>query len=93
MTDKTITIEITGEETVIDAALEAFVKQNGWAEIVNGEPNTVTQMDKAEQVLKSFFGQTVTAYQTNMAADAARQLAAEQAAAALDLTTMTVTVA
>ena len=93
MTDKIITIEISGEGAVIDAALDAFVKQNGWTEEVNGEPNPVTKMDKAEAVLKSFFGQTVTAYQVNEAARVARELAAEESAAALDLTTMTVTVA
>jgi len=92
MTDKTINLEITGDEAVIDAAMDSFVKQNGWTEQVNGEPNPVSKENKAREVLRAFIMQTVAAYNINQAQIAAREAAAAQTATALDLTTMTLTV-
>lgn len=87
MTDKTINLAITGDESVIDAAMDAFVKQNGWA-----EDSELTKEQKAREVLRAFIMETVAAYNVNQAQIAAREAAATQTAAALDLTTMTLTV-
>jgi hypothetical protein len=87
MTDKAINLAITGDEAVIDAAMDAFVKQNGWT-----EDSTQTKEQKAREVLRVFIMETVTAYNINAAQIAAREAAQTQTAAALDLTTMTLTV-
>ena len=87
MTDKTINLAITGNEAVIDAAMDAFVKQNGWT-----PESEQTQEEKAREVLRSFIMETVQAYNINAAQIAAREAAAAQTLAALDLTTMTLTV-
>jgi hypothetical protein len=88
MTDKTINLAITGDGTVIDAAMDAFVKQNGWT-----AESTETQEHKARDVLRAFIMQSVEAYNINQAKDAAAAAAKAQTEAALDLTTMTLTVA
>ncbi len=87
MTDKTINLAITGVAEVIDAAMDAFVRQNGWT-----EESEQTKEEKAREVLRAFIMQTVEAYNVNQAQIAAREAAAAQTAAALDLTTMTLTV-
>lgn len=87
MTDKTINLAITGDAAVIEGAMDAFVKQNGWT-----EESEQTQEEKAREVLRAFIMETVRAYNINQAQFAAREAAASQTAAALDLTTMTLTV-
>jgi hypothetical protein len=87
MTDKTINLAITGVAEVIDAAMDAFVRQNGWT-----TESEQTQEEKAREVLRGFIMETVQAYNINAAQIAAREAAAAQTAAALDLTTMTLTV-
>jgi hypothetical protein len=87
MTNKTINLAITGNEAVIDAAMDAFVRQNGWTEESEQSKN-----EKAREVLRGFIMETVTAYNINQAQIAAREAAAAQTAAALDLTTMVLTV-
>lgn len=87
MTNKTINLAITGVAEVIDAAMDAFVRQNGWT-----EESEQTKEEKAREVLRNFIMQTVEAYNVNQAQIAAREAAAAQTAAALDLTTMVLTV-
>jgi hypothetical protein len=87
MTDKTINLAITGDETVIDAAMDAFVRQNGWT-----EESTETMNEKAKEVLRAFMMQTVEAYNITQAEIAAREAAVAQTAAAFDLTSMVLTV-
>lgn len=87
MTDKTINLAITGPAPYIDAALDSFVKQNGWT-----EDSELTKEQKAREVLRAFIMQTVEAYNITQAQQAARDAAAAQTAAALDLTTMILTV-
>lgn len=85
---KTITLEITGEDAVIDAALDAFVRQYGWT-----EETEETQVEKARAVLRGFIMETVKAHNIKAAEDLARSAAATETEAALDTTTMTVAVA
>lgn len=93
MADKTVNLEITGNEQVIDAAMDAFVKQNGWVETLpNGNANPQTKEQKAREVLRAFIMQTVEAYNVNQAQIAAAEAARAQTGAALDLTTMVLTV-
>ncbi len=87
MTNKTINIAITDNEAVIDAAMDAFVRQNGWTEESEQSKN-----EKAREVLRDFIMETVTAYNITQAQNAATQAAKAQTAAAFDLTTMVLTV-
>lgn len=87
MTDKVINLAITGNAAIIDAAMDAFVKQNGWT-----EESEQTKEQKAREVLRAFIMETVTAYNINQAQIAARESAQAQTEGALDLTTMTLTV-
>lgn len=97
MADKTITIELTGPAEVIDPSLVAVCKQNGWQEqvTVNGElvDNPLTKEDKARDVIRTFLMESVKAYNIEQARIAAAQAAASETAAAIDLTTLTLTVA
>lgn len=81
--EKTISIQIVGAEQVIDSALDAFVRQHGWTDTINGEPNPVSKTDMARSVLMKFITETVSAYTSEQAAKAAREQAAVQTADAL----------
>lgn len=85
-------MDITGDESIIDAAINAFVRQHGWTDEVNGEPNPVTKTEAARTILLQFIMDTVTAYNTEQAAAAARIAAAEATETALYSTVMTLTV-
>jgi hypothetical protein len=84
---KIINLQIFGEAEVIDAAMDAFVKQNGWT-----EESDETKEDKARLVLRAFIMETVKAYNINQTQIQAREVAEAQTASALDLTTMILTI-
>lgn len=88
MADKTLTISIVGDELIIDPALDAFVRQNGWK-----DGDTQTQTDKARDVIRAFIMEQVTNYNVAQAISAAAATAAAQTNGALDMTTMTISVA
>jgi hypothetical protein len=93
MTDLSIVITMSGEQSIMLRKMLAVAKQNGWTEEVNGEPNPVTAMAKAESVFRNFFEQTVSAFETNEAVNVVRLSAAEQSAIEMKEITLTVTVA
>ena len=85
--DKIINLQISGVAEVIDAAMDAFVKQNGWT-----EESEETKEKKARLILRAFIMETVSAYNINQAQIQAREAAQAQTAQALDLTTMILTI-
>jgi hypothetical protein len=87
MSNKIINLQISGVAEVIDAAMDAFVKQNGWS-----EDSEDTKEDRARSILRAFIMETVTAYNINQAQIQARQIAEAQTSQALDLTTMILTI-
>jgi hypothetical protein len=90
---KTISINIEGEDAVINSALDSFVRQHGWSEMLsNGEPNQITAIQAARNVLASFITQSVAAWNGEVAARVARQEAAAQTEEALLGTQMKLTV-
>lgn len=92
MAEKTITIEITGDEAVIVPALDAFVKQYGWTEEIDGKPNPETKEVKARAILRQFMIEVIKAYNIKQAEKLAREQAGSQTDSALDLTVMTLEV-
>lgn len=90
--DKTVTMAITGDEQIIDSALDAFVRQHGWVDTINDSPNPQTQTEAARAILLRFILETVSTYNADQAAKLARTDAASQTEAALYSTVMTLDV-
>jgi hypothetical protein len=85
MPQKTVTIAIVGDQQLIEGALDAFARQHGWqATMAEAEP-PVTREEFARSVILKFITDSVTIYQADQAAQAARQ----QAAAATEQALMT----
>lgn len=87
MTDKTITITLTGPDAVITPSLDAFVRQYGWTEQAEE-----TREAKARLIIRQFIMDTVKAYNIDQARTAAATAAQSQTEQAIDLTTLTLTV-
>ena len=93
---KTITIEITGDGDIIEAALDSFVRQQGWTDTVmlEGEtvPNPVSKADAGRQAIMRFIMENVAAYNGEAAAIAAKAQAIEASTTAMYQTVLTLTV-
>jgi hypothetical protein len=95
MADKTVTIEVTGPDVVIDGALDAFVRQHGWADSVGVDekgqpvPNPETKELKARTVIRQFMIDSIKAWNIRQAEVAARAAAVGASESALDTTKMT----
>lgn len=72
MATKTITITITGEEDSINMGLNAFVRQNGW-----NETRAETQLEYANDLIKTYFRSEIDKYFTTNQLEAIRQQAIE----------------
>lgn len=96
MADKTIEIQITGPEEVIDPSLDSFVKFHGWTEqIFDGENwvgNTETKELCARRVIRQFVIDCIKAESAKEAQQAATEQARAAVDGAIDLTTMTLQV-
>lgn len=81
MATKRLVLTFEGKAETVDAAVDAFVRQYGWTpETVDAEGNPVTQQEKARQIIRQYFLDTVTAYNV----ERAKELAASQAKTATE---------
>jgi hypothetical protein len=83
-------ITVEGEPTYINAGLDSFARANGFKE--SDEPGALTMIQVAEKAVKQYFRETVSSYNSQQAANAAREAALLQSIAALDETTLIITV-
>lgn len=88
MTTKFIRITMSGPAEVVDASLDAFVRQYGWTDEVLGEPNPQSKEDRAREVLFAFILDTVKFYNRRMAEEAAAQVAQAAVDALVPLTSL-----
>lgn len=92
-----ITITLDGDQTIVEAGVDAFAKQNGWEETVFNEEgnevaNPVSKLEYAEGVLRAYFRETITAWNIKQAETAAREQAKAQTESSLDQTSISVSV-
>lgn len=84
MAQKKIVLELVGEESLIDASLDAFVRQYGWTEeSVDADNNPITKEFKAKEILRLFIVDVVTAYNVNQAKITAAEATTQATWAAL----------
>lgn len=89
MTDKTLTLTVTGDQAVVDDALDAFARHHGWVEQVtdsNGITinNPVSKLQQTENVLRAYIAGGVQEFRKVAAAEAALAAAEAATGAALD---------
>lgn len=77
MTAKTISVSISGESGIIDGLLDAFARQSGWTETIEGDngqqvPNPTTRKDIAAAAIKGFVSESVIAFNAQRASEAAK---------------------
>lgn len=93
MTDKTIKIELIGEQSLIDGGIAAFCLQHGYQLTVENEEgqevqNTQPFLDYARGVLSNFMRDSIKAYNIEQARLAAEQAALDAATQSLDAITI-----
>jgi hypothetical protein len=88
MAEKKVIIDIVGDETVIDAGLDSFAKSFGY---VDGQESP-TQLEVVQNALRSYFRNTINAYNIQEGQRLAGEAVLEQSNAALDTTALSVRV-
>jgi phosphoglycolate phosphatase-like HAD superfamily hydrolase len=81
-----LTLTLEGDSELIAASMNAFARAHGWT-----EESEITQSEHSANVIKAFLRESITAYTSNQAAEAARQAAIAQSTAAADMLTITLT--
>lgn len=87
MTDKAITVTFTGDNTIIDTALDAFVRAGGWTDTISIDTgkgpqdisNPESQNECAARIMSSIFLGQVKSYQGLQASKQAEAAANRQA--------------
>lgn len=87
MAQKEFTLKLYGPEEIMDPAIIAFCKQNGWTEkvFVNGEEidNPTTLVMKTREVMRAFILETVKAWNISQAREQAARQASIQTETAI----------
>jgi hypothetical protein len=83
-------ITVEGDAPYINAGLDSFARANGFVE--SEDPEALTAIQVAEAAIKRYFRETVSAYNSQQAAELARQAAIGQSILALDETTLVISV-
>ena len=83
-------ITVEGGSQYINAALDSFARANGFKE--SAEPDAPTMIQVAEAAVNLYLRDTVSRYDSQQAANAAREAAIAQSIAALDETTLVISV-
>lgn len=92
MAQKKLVLELVGEDVVIDGAVDAFVRQNGWTEeSKDADGNPISKNEKARLVIRQFFLDTVTAWNVEAAKQTAANAAVQQTQTIIDLAELTLT--
>ena len=68
---KTINIEISGEDTMINSGIESYAKRYGWT----GEEGE-TALEATERILKNHFKEAINEYRSNEAGIVAKEQSA-----------------
>jgi hypothetical protein len=89
---KTVRIAMSGPGEVVDTCLDAFVRLHGWTDTVGGEPNPVSQAEKARRVLFAYILDSVKFYQRQQAEAAAIAAAHAAVEQLVPLTSLTLEV-
>lgn len=98
-------ITVDGDNQILAQGIDAFARENGWAETVVNEaydpddpnslveiPNPVSQLDFSTRILGAYFREVVKSYNAKIAAEAASVAAKDQTDEALSSTTITSTI-
>jgi hypothetical protein len=83
-------ITVEGEAQYINAALDSFARANGFKESI--EPEAPTMIQVAEAAVNLYLRDTVSRYDSQQAANAAREAAIARSNAALNETTIVISV-
>lgn len=86
MAEKKIVIDIVGDERVIDAGLDSFAKSFGY---VDGQESP-TQLEVVQNALRSYFRNTINAYNVQEGQRLAGEAVLDQSNKALDTTVLTI---
>lgn len=88
MAEKKVIIDIVGDEAVVDAGLASFAKACGY---VDGQESP-TQLEVVQNALRSYFRNTINAYNVEEGQRLAGEAVLEKSNQALDTTVLTVKV-
>ena len=93
MADKTITLNISGDEAFVDSGLDSFVRESGWSEqSINENGDPISQIDFAKEILSEYFRSKVSKHNAKQAALTAENAARQASDAALDAIIMTASI-